>query len=417
MKKIVLNQKTIWTGLIFFLFFGSISLGQLARISNTSATIYPHDLIAVLLSIMWLKQKTIPFKNIYYGAKNNPLFTLLFTWVTLGWVLALVRNELGITALALAARVCIYTLSVMQLYSQVSRYLSPQFWKVAIFFTSFLMSIWGIIQYLVVPDTRFLHIFGWDDHYYRLIGPVFDPNYAGMIAVIGLWTWQEITTLLSTHTLFIKYKLGITTFVHLTLLTALTMTFSRSSWLAVLASLIISFIFTDSKKGLRRSLARAFFWITAMIVCYLLLPKPTGEGVDLARTASVTARTSLSQQLVHSWSWHEWIVGRGLFNVRPDIDNLAIARLEGIPNTSRQPDNIFVQIIGSLGVGGSLILLLLLIKSYKSIPLSTQELPLLVAWLTHAQFNNSLFQPHLWILLVSYVVANKHHSLKLSNES
>src|SRR3989338_6680935 len=48
----------------------------------------------------------------------------------------------------------------------------------------------GLGQYIFLPDTRFLLSYGWDEHYWRLIGTVLDPNYMGvmmgMIVLFGI---------------------------------------------------------------------------------------------------------------------------------------------------------------------------------------------------------------------------------------
>lgn len=414
MKKILVTTNLIWYLIVVVIFFGSVSLAQLVRLQIANITIYPHDLIVCLLCFKWFfdnaksNQKTSTWFN-----KNLPVWLVLM-WIVLGWLIALAQDSLGISAVLTAVRLTAYALAVAQLHSQISNYFPAWLNTGIIFFTAFLMSCWGILQYMFIPDTRFLHIFGWDDHYYRLIGPLLDPNFAGMVSVIALWTWQNLKTEKRvTDLIGQRWQHGVDLVITIISLSALTMTFSRSSWLALVVSIIVSLIFTRPK--FRWSVGKnSLLWLALVFVCYLILPKPTGEGVDITRTTSVSARTSLSQQLMYSWKWHDWLFGNGLFNVRPNIDTLGTAELEKIPNTSRQPDNLVIQLVGSLGLGGLLLLIILLRKTDHSFDFSSQAAPLLTAWFVHAQFSNSLFQPQLWILFISYVLTLNQKTSDLS---
>lgn len=60
----------------------------------------------------------------------------------------------------------------------------------AMLWASLLLGITGVIQFIFVPDFRFMVPYGWDPHIGRLLGTWYDPNYiAGYFAVvIGLLT-------------------------------------------------------------------------------------------------------------------------------------------------------------------------------------------------------------------------------------
>ncbi|MDZ7586275.1 MAG: hypothetical protein U0946_00850, partial [Patescibacteria group bacterium] len=71
------------------------------------------------------------------------------------------------------------------LLSPVKKFIIPAFWI-------FVILAWA--QYLFLPDTRFLLKFGWDEHYYRMIGTVLDPNYLGiMLGIIGIYLIYKYT--------------------------------------------------------------------------------------------------------------------------------------------------------------------------------------------------------------------------------
>lgn len=409
MRKIQSSTALVWISLLVLAFWSSVSLGQLVRVQIDTITVYPHDFIVVLLCGKWLWNIVATKHNVIKWLRDNGLVAAMVSWILLGWLIAQTQNTLGSAAVLSAIRLGAYAVAVTQLFTLASNYFSAWYGKTIIFFTTFLMTCWGILQYVFVPDTRFLHIFGWDDHYYRLVGPLLDPNFAGMLAVIAIWSWYSLGTKLLSRVASKNVRLVLYVLISAVCIAALAMTFSRSSWLAFGGSIVISLIFTSTVHRLT-AVRRSTLWILLLVVVYWLLPKPTGEGVDIARTASVAARSSLSQQLINSWSWQDWLIGRGLFNVRPNIDGLAIAELERIPNTSRQPDNLIVQLIGSIGLAGTILLVMLLKKNQVIAWLTPESVPLLTAWFIHAQFNNSLFQPQLWILFVTYIALQRHET-------
>lgn len=409
MKKININKNLLKIVAIFVVFFGSISLGQLVRIKIENFILYPHDFLAAFVFVRWgisafrLKDTLLNQLKLSYG------WLVLLIWILLGWSLALLKHDLGYSAILTALRLCVYAIAVHKIFQTGLKHFQAWHLRAMVFFTTFLMVTWGILQYVFMPDTRFLHIFGWDDHYYRLIGPLLDPNFAGLIALIALLNWQTLFTIKPFHQHFKKFTSAFNLIVVSTCLIALTMTFSRSSWLALAASIIISLIFT-SRKIFKKQVLQYVSWLTLLIICFLLLPKPTGEGIDITRTASVTARTSLVHSLTQSWSWQDYLFGRGLFNVRPNIDSLGVAEIEKIPNTSRQPDNLIIQLVGSIGIGGVGLVSFLIWKNRRLFEIDHRFLPLLAAWIIHAQFNNSIFQPQLWLLLIALLFCFKGES-------
>ena len=63
---------------------------------------------------------------------------------------------------------------------------------------------------------------GWDDHYYRLISVLFDPNFTGLILVLGL--------------ILIYFNRPRSWWLYAIHLLALLLTYSRSSYLALLVA-------------------------------------------------------------------------------------------------------------------------------------------------------------------------------------
>lgn len=157
------------------------------------------------------------------------------------------------------------------------------------------------IQYIFFPDMRWLYYFGWDDHYYRIIGPLLDPGFTGIILVfILIWLWET-----KSERLLQVFTLG-----------SLLLTYSRASFLALFVAMI----------WLKKP-------VKLFVLCFLLivfLPRTSGgEGVKLERTASVNAR-------VINWqnTWETFlsnpILGVGFGLVKSDSSLLYVLATTGI---------------------------------------------------------------------------------------
>lgn len=101
-----------------------------------------------------------------------------------------------------------------------------------------LMAIVGLLQYAFYPNLRNLFYLGWDPHYFRLFGTLLDPNFMGIILVF---------TFLLIFVKFFEKSFSFKTqrWLILTLLVvfaALVLTFSRSSYLALVGGIFTIFL-------------------------------------------------------------------------------------------------------------------------------------------------------------------------------
>ena len=215
----------------------------------------------------------------------------------------------------------------------------------------------SLFQYVIFPDTRALKYAGFDDHYFRLIGTFFDPNYTGaMLAAIGLY-------FLTTN----KYIVAIT------VLPLLALTYSRASYLTYL----LGAIWITLKKRIKYLLLLLFL----IPLSVFLSPRPYGEGVNLLRTFSIFSR------------FNSWIVGINLFIERPLL-GWGYNTLTNLNGQRIGIDNSYLFILATTGIVGFVIFLWLLYKSLKPVWKTTLFLPLM-ALLFHSLFNNSFF--FIWI--------------------
>jgi len=150
--------------------------------------------------------------------------------------------------------------------------------------------------------------------------------------------------------------------------------------------------------------------LVALILAVMLgglpfLPHPTGEGVDLTRTSTINSRIDTNRLALRQLTTSQWWLGSGLFAAKtPTAENQ-------LPDHEQLPDNILVTLLTGIGLGGLLIWakigLAPAFRAWIKTPVWLQGIWLAV--LAHSLFNNSLFQPHIWLLLMLWTA---HLNLK-----
>jgi len=215
-----------------------------------------------------------------------------------------------------------------------------------------------LFQYLVFPDMRFLKNIGFDDHYFRLIGSFYDPNFTGAIlAALALYLVEKNKLLLSVP------------FIGL-----LALTFSRASYLVFIIGIIYLLLINKRIK--------LFFLLILLGIAVYLIPKPFGEGVNLLRTFSIFSR-------IESWQ-----SGLTLFLQRP-IFGWGYNTLRSVDGSRFQIDNSFIFLLATTGIVGLISFVNLIFHIFKNT--SNQAIKIIfIAIFFHSIFNNSLF--YIWIL-------------------
>ena len=253
-------------------------------------------------------------------------------------------------------------------------------------------AIFGLVQYLIWPDIGFLEVFGYDPHYFRLVGTFFDPGFVGIILVLTLIllvvsNWEKIGIFklknLPVHCLLF------------TLYCSLALTYSRSSYLAYLMGMgVIAFI----KKAPR------FFLIILFIgaLTLLILPRQSGgEGIRLERTSTIQARAGSWRNALIISRDHPLIgVGFNAFRyAQRDYGFLKEQWQES--NAGAGADSSLLFVLATTGIIGFLTYLGIWWKILRIGNLTI--LASALAILIHSLFLNSLFYPWvmawMWILL------------------
>ena len=144
--------------------------------------------------------------------------------------------------------------------------------SIILILSGFAASVLGLIQYLYIKDLRFLRYFSWDDHYYRLIGPFIDPAFTGIIICLGL-----LLTILKLKKNLVYYT------IIFTKISAIFLTYSRSTYLALFSGLLLVGI---EKKAIRKISPI----VIVILIIIKLLPSQFGESTKLTRISTIFYR-------------------------------------------------------------------------------------------------------------------------------
>jgi hypothetical protein len=386
------------------IFFGALllalALGQLQRVQLTeSVALYIHDLVI----ISWLSaaaaqhffhRPTTALRayNLTALAKqirHSPSIWLL-GWLLLTTIIGAVLDS-SIVPLLYLGRLCSYL--ALLLFLAHSGVISNDWLRRASIWLGLSWLTLGFLQLALIPDLRSLRWLGFDDHYYRLASTFFDPNFAGVSFILTLvflltfFSWRRFDwrVLLASSALMI----------------GIAATYSRASYLSVAAALALYVALNRTARALHLGLLSTA--VILGILSWWLLPKPGGEGVDLTRTTSITARTSASSTELQSLQPEHLLLGRGLYTSN---NTYSLHREQILPNHARVPDNFFLMLLVAGGVPAVLLGLAAIGEWIRSI--WSWQPPALAAFgalLLHAQFNNSILEPFLFLFFGVGVVA------------
>lgn len=395
----------LWKNLdtaLLTLFLVLFSFGQLQRWQLTQySAVYIHDFVIIgfILLTFWREQKNktvfpkiqLIWKKILQSYRLEAVWVL---WIGLGMLIGAGTGQVGLQSLLYVARLVTYGLFYWCVMHNRRLTYAPR-WGLAV--AGVLIAFWGLGQYGLLPDTRFLHIFGWDNHYYRLISTLFDPAFTGIILVMTFGWWSD-------HTLFPKASSSLRKALQVCVSVAIAATFSRASYLAFLSLLV----WQSFHRTLNRTFLIAIVGLFALTLW--LLPKPGGEGVNLTRTSTAQARWSNTEEHVLKLEGWQWVWGRGLFNE----NNQSVYET---PSHAKLPDSLPVLVLNAGGVVGVLLTLAVLTRWLRRWQ-QTEALwtGILLAVLVHSLFNNTLLQPFVLLALLLGKITNQRLAANTGNE-
>lgn len=347
-------MKKITKALIISLFI-VFPFGQLTKIPGLPPTInlYLHDLIISLILILWLftKPKLDP-------KLLKPLKLFLLTCLV---SLAVALPKFSPTQILISSlyliRFTVYS-SLIFILKDIKLPI-----KKLLIFSSSILAVFGILQYSTLPDTRFLSSAQWDDHYYRVIATFGDPSYVGIVLVLGL---------------ILVFLTKVTPWLYPVFLIPLFLTYSRSSYLALLTAILSYVVYKKRFKLLLVGLA--------FMLVLPFLPRPGGAGVKLERVFSIKQRLDNYQDSLVIIKANP-VFGTG-------FNTLRFYQNKPVSHAGAGLDSSLLFVFATTGIIGFLTYLNLLKNIYNQSLLIKISL---IALLVHSLFQNSLFYP--WVLV------------------
>lgn len=366
--------------------------GQLTRLPSAilnfppEVNLYLTDLVLVLLICTWLVGRFFLAKKPYQWptlAKPIRLFALLAALSLALNAGRLSGDEIFVSGLYLLRWI---------VYAGLYFVISNLKWRGRPFliWAGTATAGFGLIQYFLWPDIRPLQIYGWDIHYYRLVGTLLDPGFTGLI--LGL-------TLILLVVYFKPKKIVFYVLFSLVYV-ALALTYSRSSYLAYLTGMsVLAFLKKSTRIFLAVIVLGVFTWV--------ILPQNTadfsGEGVNLQRKSTVNARLVNWQQTLRIITDHPFVgVGFNAYRyIQRDYGFSGMAWQTTHAGAGADASLLFVW--ATTGILGLLAYLWLWVRALnaKSLILISSVAALFV----HTFFLNSLFYPWvmgwMWVLLAT----------------
>ncbi len=266
--------------LIFFFFVICIAfpLGQIVRISPSLTTSFTLlDCIVGIGSALWLSKKL--FERRFHLSTQAYAFLLTLAAFLLSLLtnaFSLPLNEVGIASLYIVRWVLYGVLFFM------SASLSEKAKKTIRFFLligGIVLLLSGYAQFFFYPALRNLIYAGWDEHYYRMFGTFLDPNFFGLFLVCFF------LFLLDSCVKQKKYRFFLTLIALLTFC-GITLTYSRTAFIALGVGLLILFWHSIHWK----KILVGFVLMLFIAISILMLVGRHSVGNDLLRSTSSIAR-------------------------------------------------------------------------------------------------------------------------------
>lgn len=366
--------------------------GQVIRINlaeNAAATLTDF---AVLLTFLTFAFKRLFFDKSVYIPK--PLLFLVFFTIAsitslIGALNFLSFREVAVSSMFLV-RFTGYA-SLMVIFVNEIKKNQIDNWIRAFLTFGFIFAVIGFLQFLFLPDLTKLQLPGWDPHIWRLFSTTFDPNYTGGILVI-------LTSFASSIYLFSKKKFYLylaLIFVFCTLLT-----FSRSSYLALLSAFAVIGIFKSRRLLIGLLILFALSFLVSPNVRARIIGAVTVDDTAKARIESWTTAIKIFEK--------NPLFGVGFNTYRYTQAKYGYFSIDNPfgGHSGAGSDSSFLTVLATSGIFGTLFFLGFILVSVRNslrfVKTSYIQLAVsssLAATLIHSQFVNSMFFPQTMLIL------------------
>ena len=388
---------------IIVLLLGIIA-GQIVRIPIDGGTIVVSDLILFAVIFAWTFKKIVKREALFIpNPINLPLIILdVIMALSLVWALVFLPRGEVISGSLYFFRFLAYQMIFFFIQTSIKDIKQIKQIFSLVIGAGVVLSILGFVQLIIFPDFSSMVPEGWDPHIGRLLSTWFDPNLLG-----GLFAFLAL--LVIAQMLVEKARLWhIASFS--IFITALLLTFSRSSLVAFVFGFFVIIILT-----IKRSWWMLGLGIGILIIAFLSSPR-IQERVGGILTIDVTA-----QKRVGSWGNILSLAGGNLF-FGTGFNTLRFVQFEeGLITNSEEhsaggSDSSLLTILATTGIFGLLAFIWLMasavfvsLKIFKNKDIDfNSALGLgiiggLASLFIHSQFVNSLLYPHIlaivWMIL------------------
>lgn len=379
-----ITKKVDFENIFIFLFLIIFPFGQIIRLSINFAGInipvQPLDVVVGLgaaYSVFFQKNRPKIFEYVRFFL-SIAAFSFAVSFVTFG-------SEVVYGAFYLI-RLTSYLLFLNYVWNFAKKSISnKRLLMDSLLAVSVVSTVFGWIQFFLIPDLKPFFVYDWDMHLFRLAGTFLEPTFLGIIIVFGL-----ILSIYRYTEEGKKRYLFITAF----LLISLAFTYSRASYLAFLGGVSAMVLF---KKKYRKIM----LWIVGLIAIMLMLPTARNQSIELTRTFSITSRLNNYKETF------------GLFRRFPifgiGYNNMCVARNKyvGVESYASHAcsgsDSSLLLILATTGIIGLMIFLGSVFGIFRQLGGSSEQYLIVAissALFAHSLFSNSLFFP--WVM--GYVV-------------
>ncbi|MCE9643227.1 MAG: O-antigen ligase family protein [Candidatus Andersenbacteria bacterium] len=384
---------------------GAVIVGQIGRIplNNQGGGLLISDIVLVAslaCGVITMLLGIIPLQ----GALKAPRVYVYTSLPFFLWVFAvLVYREymLGVHSFLIALLYALRLLAISLLFPLLTCLVSARVAQKAFLWMYYMLIALGYAQLVVFPSLVG-NINGWDPHIHRMVATWFDPNFFGAFIAMGIlpalyWSRGNIAVLVAS-------------------MSALALTGSRSSWIAVMiACIVVLFVYL-----LRGSLAPhwkkgvCIALLAGGIVCIAV----AGIFSDRISHFFVHDPTVALRSAAYTETWHRLVEPNMLFGVGYNAYQFS-AKSAGLIrdfsiHSRAGSDNSGITLLVTTGIIGTMLFFLPFIVGVywhgKQWLLHKRGQSLLFLWslvviIVHAQFENSLLYPHLLMAFIIIAVA------------
>ncbi len=374
--------------LIYFSFL-LFSLGQLGRISfiNQQINVYLYEVFVGLLVVMLLFK--FRSKPLAHCIKNFKSIILFFGVLLFSFVINITNYNLreNLVAFLYFFRLIMYFIFFVYLSFYINKEKKQSLITKGIAIFMVITIVFSLIQYFLYPDLRNLFYLGWDPHLYRMFGLFFDTSVSG--AIYGIVFLYLLIGKPNIHK-FARYFLITIYFIFIIL------TFSRSLYLALTISIVVMFF---KKRSFKSIILYSLFFILFLT----LVPKPSGEGVNLLRMFSIESRKLSYIQAIKIWE-KKPVFGIGYNHIR--YEKIKENVLEYDLKTSHAGASFHSSFLIILVCGGVIGLVLFLSVLYRLAVINELSLILIIFLSLLSLSDNILLHPFILFLFPNSLFDN-----------